>query len=66
MLKITWEVPLIQSVNCVSQDMSVLPKCLVSYANQLLVQKTAEILYAYWYILHFFICMSYKGYTSAQ
>lgn len=47
MLKITWEVPLIQSVNCVSQDMSVLPKCLVSYANQLLVQKTAEILYAY-------------------
>lgn len=41
----------IQSVNCVSQDMSVL----FPHANQLLVQKIAEILYAYWYILHFFI-----------
>lgn len=55
-----------QSVKCVSQDMSVLPRCLVSHASQLLVQKIDEILYAYWYILHFFICMAYKGYKSAQ
>lgn len=41
----------IQSVNCVSRDMSVLDP----HANQLLVQKIMEILYAYWYILHFFI-----------
>ena len=44
----------IQSVNYVSQDMSVLHRCLVPCANQLLVQKTAEILYAYWYFTLFY------------
>lgn len=42
MLKITWEMTLIQSVNCVPQDMSVLPRCLVSHANQLLVQRSLK------------------------
>lgn len=57
----------IQSVNCVFQDMSVLHRCLVPHANQLLVQKIAEILYAYWYTLQYFLsCMSYKGYKPAQ
>lgn len=37
----------IQSVNCVSQDMSVLHRCLVPRANEALVQETAKILYAY-------------------
>jgi len=37
----------IQSINYVFQDMSVLERCLVPCANQVLVQKTAEILYAY-------------------
>lgn len=37
----------IQFVYCISQDMSVLYRCLVPHANQLLVRKIAEILYAY-------------------
>lgn len=45
----------IQFVYCISQDMSVLYRRLVPCANQLLVWKIAKILYAYWYILHFFI-----------
>lgn len=36
----------IQFVNCVSQDMSVLLKCLVFPASQFLVQKITDILYA--------------------
>lgn len=45
----------IQPVSCVSPGMSVLHTRLVSCADQMLARKSAEILYAYWYILHFFI-----------
>lgn len=50
----------IQSVNCLSQDMSVLLRCLVPHADRVLFQKMAEIYMLIDIFYTFLSCMSVK------